>query len=401
MFSKRLKELRTAKGITQEELGQIIFVSRSAIAKWEQGKGMPSKESLNLLSEYFKIAPDELLKEEDPILIIDNIERNSKKNKLVLTLCFSVIIIILVTLLIIIAFGNNKYKKIEGFYNENFLIENGISNIKPVEGMNGYHTKEGTYFCTVLSSDKMHNYAKYLYEFLSTSLNISYLSTNYYEDIYEENKGYKINNYLIRTNNYKDHYFSSTNIGYYKFYFISNTSKNRKTGEKVFPTCITLRMPFYGFSEEYLDSKGYDYNFTMKIYTTEESNRYAYYLGHEYFDIEEVKLNNKNWLTYYEKEELINVKGVYITIKEIKKDVECIGFLYCNIYIDVEVEDTKLNTRDEYKKNIYNVNVDEYISQSINAQELGNYSSGSRHITQINVQYEILEGAKVWLLTKK
>ena len=44
MFSKKLKELRNEKGLTQEELGKIIFVSRSAIAKWEQGKGMPCKD---------------------------------------------------------------------------------------------------------------------------------------------------------------------------------------------------------------------------------------------------------------------------------------------------------------------------------------------------------------------
>ena len=37
------------------------------------------KESLTLLSEYFKIAPDLLLKDEDPILIIENIDKNSKK----------------------------------------------------------------------------------------------------------------------------------------------------------------------------------------------------------------------------------------------------------------------------------------------------------------------------------
>ena len=401
MFSKRLKELRTAKGITQEELGQIIFVSRSAIAKWEQGKGMPSRQSLNLLSEYFNIPPGVLLKEDDPVLIIDNIERDSKKSKLLLTLCFSVIIIILVTLLIIIAFNGNRYKKIEGFYNENFLVDNGLSNMKPIDGINGYYMKDGSYFCTVLSTDKMHNYAKYLYEFLSTSLNISYLSINFREYIYEGNKGYEINNYLMPTKDYKDHYFSSTDIGHYEFYFISNYTKKRNLGEKVFPICIKLEMPYYGFSEEYIEKKEIDYNFTMRVYAPKTRKNYRYYLGHEYFDIEEVKLSNKNWLTYYEKEETVNRKGVYITINEIKKEVECIGILYCNIYIDVEVGDKKQNTRDNYKKNFYNVHGDKYLSQSISAQELGNYNSENRYVTQCTVEYEILDGSKIWLLIKK
>lgn len=120
MFSKRLKELRSVKGITQEELGQIIFVSRSAIAKWEQGKGMPSKQSLNLLSEYFNIPADALLKEDDPVLIINNIERDFKKSKLLLTLCFSTTIVILLILLMVILFGNNVYKKKKDFMITNF-----------------------------------------------------------------------------------------------------------------------------------------------------------------------------------------------------------------------------------------------------------------------------------------
>ena len=78
MFSKKLRELRIEKGLTQEELGSIIYVSRSAIAKWEQGKGMPCKESLKLLSEYFEIPETELLKDDDALIIIDNIEKSSR-----------------------------------------------------------------------------------------------------------------------------------------------------------------------------------------------------------------------------------------------------------------------------------------------------------------------------------
>ena len=59
---------------------------------------------------------------------------------------------------------------------------------------------------------------------------------------------------------------------------------------------------------------------------------YRSYLGHKYFSIEKVKLSSENWLTYYEKEETVNMPGVYIKVNEIKKEVECIGILYCNIY---------------------------------------------------------------------
>jgi transcriptional regulator with XRE-family HTH domain len=43
-FGQVLRELRKEKGITQETLGNIIHVSRSAIAKYENGLGLPSEE---------------------------------------------------------------------------------------------------------------------------------------------------------------------------------------------------------------------------------------------------------------------------------------------------------------------------------------------------------------------
>ena len=60
-FSERLKELRSEKGISQAKLAADIHISRSAVAKWENGLGLPSDESLKLLAEYFGITIDELI----------------------------------------------------------------------------------------------------------------------------------------------------------------------------------------------------------------------------------------------------------------------------------------------------------------------------------------------------
>lgn len=57
----RLKELRRARGISQEELAQAIHISRSAVAKWENGLGHPGADSLRLLADYFGCTPEELL----------------------------------------------------------------------------------------------------------------------------------------------------------------------------------------------------------------------------------------------------------------------------------------------------------------------------------------------------
>jgi len=60
-FCDRLRELRAEKGVSQSKLAADIHISRSAVAKWENGLGLPNDESLKLLSEYFGVSIDELL----------------------------------------------------------------------------------------------------------------------------------------------------------------------------------------------------------------------------------------------------------------------------------------------------------------------------------------------------
>ena len=60
-FCDKLKELRAEKSVSQTKLAADIHISRSAVAKWENGLGLPNDESLKLLSEYFGVSIDELL----------------------------------------------------------------------------------------------------------------------------------------------------------------------------------------------------------------------------------------------------------------------------------------------------------------------------------------------------
>ncbi len=79
MFGEKLKKLRTDNGFTQEELAEKIFVTRTAVSKWETNKGYPSIDSLKELSNLFEISIDSLIADED----IDNKriidEKNSRK----------------------------------------------------------------------------------------------------------------------------------------------------------------------------------------------------------------------------------------------------------------------------------------------------------------------------------
>ena len=57
----RLKELRTNANLTQEDLANQIFVSRTLVSKWESGDRYPSKDNLASLAVLFQIPQDELI----------------------------------------------------------------------------------------------------------------------------------------------------------------------------------------------------------------------------------------------------------------------------------------------------------------------------------------------------
>ena len=70
-FQDKLKELRNNRGLTQEELAQALFVSRTAISKWESGKGYPNIDSLKAISKYFCVSLDDLLSTDEIITIAE------------------------------------------------------------------------------------------------------------------------------------------------------------------------------------------------------------------------------------------------------------------------------------------------------------------------------------------
>lgn len=79
-FNEKLQELRKKKGLTQEELADILFVSRTAVSKWESGRGYPNIESLRDISKYFCISIDDLLSGERLLYIAENESKCRIKN---------------------------------------------------------------------------------------------------------------------------------------------------------------------------------------------------------------------------------------------------------------------------------------------------------------------------------
>ncbi len=89
-FSEKLKKLRTERNMTQEELADKIFVTRTAISKWETDNGYPSIESLKQLAKFFGTSVDELISEED-IVQKEKLDKNKNRTNFIISLvCFAV-----------------------------------------------------------------------------------------------------------------------------------------------------------------------------------------------------------------------------------------------------------------------------------------------------------------------
>ena len=60
-FGEKLRQLRKSRGLTQEELADALYVSRTAVSKWESGRGYPGIDSLKEISGFFTVSIDDLL----------------------------------------------------------------------------------------------------------------------------------------------------------------------------------------------------------------------------------------------------------------------------------------------------------------------------------------------------
>lgn len=75
---EKLQQLRKQSGLTQEELAEKLYVSRTAISKWESGRGYPSIDSLKALSKFFSVSIDALLSGDE---LLDVVQENQKQSK--------------------------------------------------------------------------------------------------------------------------------------------------------------------------------------------------------------------------------------------------------------------------------------------------------------------------------
>ena len=105
-FHEKLAELRKSKGLTQEELAGELFVSRTAISKWESGRGYPSIDSLKEISRYFSVTIDELICPKEMITAAED-DQKAIIGRYVSVIC-NTLDILTVVLLFLPLFGNGS-----------------------------------------------------------------------------------------------------------------------------------------------------------------------------------------------------------------------------------------------------------------------------------------------------
>jgi len=68
-FGEKLQQLRRQSDLTQEQLAERLFVSRTAVSKWESGRGYPNIDSLKSIAQVFSVSIDDLLSGDELITL--------------------------------------------------------------------------------------------------------------------------------------------------------------------------------------------------------------------------------------------------------------------------------------------------------------------------------------------
>ena len=123
-FGEKIQKLRNEKKWTQEQLAEKLYVSRTAVSKWESGKGYPNIDSLKDIAKLFNITIDELLSSEE---IIDIAKKENTSNiKRTNNLIYGLLDIISILFIFLPLYA----QRAENFvYSVSLISTNDISNI--------------------------------------------------------------------------------------------------------------------------------------------------------------------------------------------------------------------------------------------------------------------------------
>lgn len=132
-FSEKIQKLRKQNNLTQEELAEKLFISRTAISKWESGKGYPSIDVLKQISVLFDISVDNLLSSEQILELAeqDKMSKLKKNNGLI----FGAIDLLIIFMIILPLYASpvNQY-----IYSVSLFAKNDLLSYIKISYLIGY-----------------------------------------------------------------------------------------------------------------------------------------------------------------------------------------------------------------------------------------------------------------------
>lgn len=79
-MNERIRQLRTDKGVTQQELADALGITQQAVGRWERGLATPDSSTLPRIADYFGVTVDELLgRDTKPAPIVEKKPKDLKK----------------------------------------------------------------------------------------------------------------------------------------------------------------------------------------------------------------------------------------------------------------------------------------------------------------------------------
>ena len=186
-FSDKLKKLRLSKNLTQDQLAKLIYVSRSAVAKWEQNRGFPNIDALQRISKIFEVSIDDLLsdKELKILEITNNKKKISLQRKIIISLSILTAIILIAFISLTVIYHPRTISK--------YVKSNSKNNFVKIEIIN---------YDEDIIVVKKSEANSFLNEILAIKVIPSYLFvqkvvSSYTVNLYYDDTVYQLNNYYI------------------------------------------------------------------------------------------------------------------------------------------------------------------------------------------------------------
>ena len=108
-LNERIKKYRKEAGLSQEDLANKIFVSRTLITKYESGSVFPTQENLEKIATALNAKVEDLLSDKEKNEIVEKSYKTNQRFWLILNICFAAICVILLLLSVIPYYQYSSY----------------------------------------------------------------------------------------------------------------------------------------------------------------------------------------------------------------------------------------------------------------------------------------------------